>query len=65
MELYLKIAGILLIVLAVHSHRFPPVFQMEKELSLLSLINRQMMYVHSFFIRLCRFANGRSLPDFS
>jgi hypothetical protein len=50
MELHLKIAGILLIFLAVIHIGFPRYFKWKKELSLLGLMNRQMMYVHSIFI---------------
>lgn len=50
MELYLKIAGIFLIVLASAHVVFPKYFNWKQELSTLSAINRQMMYVHSFFV---------------
>lgn len=52
MELHLKITGILLIILAFIHLIFPRYFNWEKELNSLSLINRQMMYVHAFFIAL-------------
>lgn len=37
---------------------FPKYFNWKKELSALSLINRQMMYVHTFFIALVVFLTG-------
>ncbi len=52
MELHLKIIGILLIVLAAIHIIFPRYFDWAKELGSLSLVNRQMMYVHTFFIAL-------------
>lgn len=50
MELHLKIIGTLLIALALAHATFPKYFNWKQELSLLSIMNRQMMYVHSFFI---------------
>lgn len=50
MELHLKIIGILLIVLAFVHATFPKYFKWKQELASLSIINRQLMYVHSFFI---------------
>ena len=50
MELHLKIIGILLILLAAIHIVFPKYFSWKKELNSLSLINRQLMYIHSFFI---------------
>src|SRR5580698_9434673 len=50
MELHLKIVGTLLIILALLHFFFPGYFNWKKELGSLSLINRQMMYVHIFFI---------------
>lgn len=50
MELHLKIIGIILIVLALIHISFPKYFKWKQELSSLSIMNRQMMYVHSFFI---------------
>ena len=50
MELYLKIAGLFLVVLASAHVVFPKYFNWKQELSFLSAVNRQMMYVHSFFI---------------
>ena len=50
MELQLKIIGIFLIILAIIHIAFPKRFNWKDELSSLSLLNRQMMYVHTFFI---------------
>ena len=50
MELHLKIIGILLIILAAIHVAFPKYFNWKQELKPLSIINRQLMYVHSFFI---------------
>ena len=50
MEFHLKLIGILLILLAAIHIIFPKYFNWKKELNSLSLINRQLMYVHSFFI---------------
>ena len=50
MELHLKIIGILLIILAAIHAIFPKFFNWKQELISLSIINRQLMYVHSFFI---------------
>ena len=50
MELHLKIIGVLLILLSLGHLAFPKYFNWEKELRHLSLINRQMMFVHTFFI---------------
>jgi len=58
MEIHFKIIGIILMTLAVIHIVFPRYFNWSKELSLLSLINRQMMYVHTFFIALVIFFIG-------
>jgi len=52
MELHLKIISCLLIFLALIHLAFPRFFNWTKEFATLSLINRQMMYVHTFFISL-------------
>jgi hypothetical protein len=51
-ELNLKIVGVLLIALSVIHIFFPNYFKWKQEMGALSLINRQMMYVHTFFIGL-------------
>ena len=50
MEIHLKVTGILLIILAFIHIVFPRYFNWDEELKSLSIMNRQMMYVHSFFI---------------
>ncbi len=52
MYIHLKIIGVLLILLSLMHLAFPRYFSWKQELSSLSLINRQMMYVHTFFIAL-------------
>jgi hypothetical protein len=52
MELHLKLIGILLMILAFMHAIFPKYFNWKQELNSLSIINRQLMYVHSFFIAL-------------
>ena len=58
MELHLKITGILLILLALLHFLFPKYFKWKQELSSLNIMNRQMMYVHSFFIAFVIFLMG-------
>lgn len=58
METSLKIAGILLMALAFIHVIFPRYFNWKHELNSLSLINRQLMYIHSFFIAFVVFLMG-------
>ena len=58
METHYKIIGTLLIVLAIIHVIFPKYFNWTTELKSISLINRQMMYVHTFFIALVVFLMG-------
>jgi hypothetical protein len=58
MELHLKIIGVLLMLLALLHVIFPKYFKWKDELSLVSHVNRQMMYVHAFFIALIVFLIG-------
>ncbi len=58
MELHLKICGWLLVILALIHIIFPRYFKWKSELSSLSIMNRQMMKVHSFFIALTVFLMG-------
>jgi hypothetical protein len=58
MELHLKITGIILITLSLIHIVFPKYFSWKKELGGISLINRQMMYVHTFFIALALLLTG-------
>jgi len=52
MELHIKIIGFTLIALALFHGLFPRYFNWKTEFGLVSMINRQMMYVHTFFIGL-------------
>jgi len=52
MEIQLKIIGALLILLAIVHVIFPKYFNWNQELSTLSLINKQMMQIHTLFIAL-------------
>jgi hypothetical protein len=58
MELHLKIIGCLLILLALLHFFFPGYFNWKQELSSLSIFNRQMMYVHMYFIAIFVFLVG-------
>lgn len=58
MELQLKIIGVLLLILAGIHVFFPRYFNWKAEFESVSLINRQMMYVHTFFIVLIVFLMG-------
>jgi len=52
MQLQLKFIGALLVVLALLHAGFAWYFDWRREFAVVSLINRQMMYVHTFFIAL-------------
>lgn len=58
MEIHYKIIGFLLMALAIVHIIFPRYFNWKQELSSMSLINRQMMQVHTFFIALTVFLMG-------
>jgi hypothetical protein len=58
MELQLKITGILLLLLALIHLAFPKHFDWKGEFHSVSLINKQMMYVHTFFIAITVFLMG-------
>lgn len=58
MEIHFKVIGVILIVLSIAHAIFPKYFDWKKELSPLSLINRQIMYVHTLFIALVVFLMG-------
>ncbi len=58
MEIHFKIIGILFIVLSLLHVVFPKYFNWKEELKSLSLMNRQMMVVHTFFIALMVFLMG-------
>jgi hypothetical protein len=52
MELQLKIVGFLFIALSFTHVIFPKYFYWKNDLKQINLINRQVMYVHTFFIAL-------------
>lgn len=58
MNTHLRIIGALLVILALLHFSFPKYFNWKQELSGLSLINRQLMYIHSLFIALIVFLIG-------
>lgn len=58
MEIHLKIVGSLLIALALMHIVIPRYFKWEKELTSLSLITKQILYVHTFFIAFVVFMMG-------
>ena len=58
MLLQFKIIGALLMLLALVHVIFPRYFNWKKELGTLSLINRQVMQVHTFFIAFTVFLMG-------
>lgn len=58
MILHFRIIGALLLVLAMSHVVFPRYFKWNEELKPLSLINRQIMTIHTFFIALTVFLLG-------
>lgn len=58
MILHFRIIGALLLVLAMSHVVFPRYFRWNEELKPLSLINRQIMTIHTFFIALTVFLLG-------
>ena len=52
MEIQLKIVGTLMVLLALIHVIFPRYFKWQKELASLSLVNKEMMVVHTFFVAL-------------
>jgi hypothetical protein len=50
MQLHIQIIGCCLILLGFVHAIFPKQFNWKQELSALSIINREMMYIHTFFI---------------
>ena len=58
MHVHLKIIAVLLIALALIHIVFPKYFNWQKEFDTLSLVNRQMIWVHTFFIALAIFLMG-------
>jgi hypothetical protein len=58
MEIHLKFIGTIMIVLALIHVVFPKYFDWKDNLKSISLINREVMYVHTFFIGLTVFLMG-------
>jgi len=58
MLIHIKIIGVLLMILALVHIIFPKYFKWKEDLKSLSLINRQMMTIHTFFIALVVFLIG-------
>src|SRR4029079_5620512 len=58
MELHLKLIGVLMMALGIIHAGFPNYFNWKQELNSLSIMNRQMMYVHSAFIGFVVFLMG-------
>jgi hypothetical protein len=58
MELHLKFIGILLSFLSLLHIGFPRYFNWKNEFQNVSLINTQMMYVHTFFVAFIVFLMG-------
>ena len=58
MEVHYRIIGGLLMALALVHIIFPRYFRWQVELERISLVNRQMMIVHTFFIALTVFLMG-------
>jgi hypothetical protein len=52
MELHIKIIGVILVMLALIHIAFPRYFNWKAAFASVTLLNRQMMYVHTFFIAL-------------
>ena len=52
MEIHLKIIGIIIVGLSIAHIIFPKYFNWKDEMTKVSLINKEMMYVHTFFIAL-------------
>ena len=57
-QMHIRIIGVLLMVLSAVHLIFPSYFNWKEELKSLSLINRQMMKVHTFFIAFVVFLMG-------
>ena len=58
METQIKLIGVVLIALALLHAFFPRRFRWREELSSLSLLSRQIMYIHTLFIALTVFLMG-------
>lgn len=58
MSLQLELIGVAMVLLALLHALFPRLFEWRQQLAPLSLLNRQMMQVHCFFIALVVFLMG-------
>ena len=58
MEIQIKIIGYILIALSLLHLVFPRYFKWKQDLGNIILINRQMMYIHTFFIALVVLLGG-------
>jgi hypothetical protein len=58
MEPLIKITGVLMILLSSIHLVFPKRFEWKKNLQGLNLINKEMMYIHTFFVALVVFLMG-------
>ncbi|KOY85171.1 hypothetical protein AD998_02495 [bacterium 336/3] len=58
MDIHLKIIGIIMVVLGIIHVIFPRYFNWKEDLKSISLINQQLMYVHTFFIGFLVFLLG-------
>ena len=58
MEAQLNVIGFLLVILALLHVAFARYFNWRQEFAAVSLINRQMMYVHTFFVAFTVFLIG-------
>lgn len=58
MKLQIQIIGYLFILLSIVHIIFPKYFRWKEDLKQISLINRELMYVHTFFIAVTVFLMG-------
>ncbi|CAN5883976.1 hypothetical protein BH11BAC7_BH11BAC7_06900 [soil metagenome] len=58
MHLQFQVTGFVFMLLAIFHFWFPKRFEWKKECENMSLLNRQMMYVHTFFLALTVFLMG-------
>ena len=58
MEIHFKIIGFLLMALALVHVIFPKYFNWKEDLKSMTLVNREMMIIHTFFIALTVFLMG-------
>jgi hypothetical protein len=58
LSIHLQIIGWLLLLLSIVHVGFPQKFKWKLELANLTLVNRQLMYVHTFFVAVVVLLNG-------